>query len=134
MLCEYRSDNAACLKVMKDKFLAIFENAKALCTELCVEVVGDRPCMSAEMDMRRLGEITDRAVAIQSKHFGVQPKVTSGSSDCNIPHSLGIPAVALANYDGGNAHTREEWVVKDSFKPGLMVALELMLTEGEVEI
>ena len=45
---------------------------------------------------------------------------------------MGIPAVALANYNGGGAHTMEEWVEKESFKPGIRITLELVLTEGGV--
>ena len=130
MLCEYRSDTAACLKIMKEKFEAIFEIAKKNCLELKVEMVGDRPCMSPDLDMEKIGKVTDRVKSIQMKHYGAEIKENSGSTDCNIPHSLGIPAIALANYDGGGAHTREEWVVRDSFKPGLRVAMELILAEG----
>lgn len=130
MLCEYRSDNVKCLAIMEEKFSNIFEKAKANCIELNVELVGDRPCMSAEMDMELLHKITCRAKDIQSKHFGVNVIEESGSTDCNIPHSMGIPAVALANYDGDGIHTCEEWVIKNSFKAGLKVSMELILTEG----
>lgn len=130
MLCEYRSDDIECLAIMEKKYNEIFEAAKANCLELKVELVGNRPCMSNDLDMNKLREITERAKAIQSKHFGVEVKEKSGSTDCNIPHSLGVPAVALSNYNGGGTHTREEWVEKKSFKPGLRVAMELILTEG----
>ena len=130
MLCEYRSDNVECLAVMEEKFNAIFEEAKKNCLELKVELVGNRPCMSADMDMDALQKVTDRAKAIQAKHFERDVIEKSGSTDCNIPHSMAIPAVALANYDGGGTHTREEWVIRDSFKPGLRVSMELILTEG----
>lgn len=130
MLCEYRSDNVECLSTMEEKFRKIFEKAKENCSELKVELVGNRPCMSTEMDKDLLQKITNRAKTIQSKHFGVNAIEKSGSTDCNIPHSLGIPAVALANYSGGGTHTREEWVIKDSFKSGLKVSMELILTEG----
>jgi len=130
MLCEYRSDNVDCLATMEKKFTEIFEKAKENCLELKVELVGNRPCMSSDMDIEVLQTITDRAKTIQSKHFGVRVEESSGSTDCNIPHSIGIPAVALSNYDGEGMHTREEWVKKDSFKPGLKVSMELILTEG----
>lgn len=130
MLCEYRSDNVECLAIMQEKFREIFEKVKEKCLELKVELVGDRPCMSTEIDTELLQKITDRAKTIQSKHFGVNAVEKSGSTDCNIPHSMGIPAVALANYNGGGAHTREEWVIKNSFKSGLKVSMELILTEG----
>ncbi len=130
MLCEYRSDNVECLAIMEKKFNDIFETAKSECQELKVELVGNRPCMSNDLDMDKLQEITNRAKAIQSKHFGVEVKEKSGSTDCNIPHSMAVPAVALSNYNGGGTHTREEWVEKASFKAGLKVTMELVMTEG----
>lgn len=117
-------------KFSEAKFGEIFEKAKANCVELQVELVGNRPCMSNDMNMEVLNKITCRAKEIQGKHFGIDVIEKSGSTDCNIPHSLGIPAIALANYSGGGAHTREEWVIKDSFKQGLRVSMELILTEG----
>ena len=133
MLCEYRSDNVDCLAIMEEKFKDIFKKAEKNCLNLDVELVGNRPCMSNDIDMELLREISERAKAIQSKHFGVDVKESSGSTDCNIPHSLGIPALALANYDGGGTHTREEWIFKDSLKDGLKVSMELILTEGGLE-
>lgn len=133
MLCEYRSDNEECLKIMEEKFKEIFEKAKEKCLELRVELVGNRPCMSSDMDTEKLAMISERAKFIQSKHFDVEVKELSGSTDCNIPHSLGIPAIALSNYDGGGMHTREEWIIKESLKPGLRVSMELILNEGMCE-
>jgi len=129
MLCEYRSDNIHCLSLMKDKFEAIFKKTSNSCMELKVELVGDRPCMSSDMNMELMRKITQRAKRIQSKHFGVSVCETSGSTDCNIPHSMGIPAIALSNYSGGGTHTLQEWIFKDSLKDGLKVTMELILTE-----
>ena len=132
MLCEYRSDSEECLSVMKDKFAEIFERAKGKCMELNVELVGDRPCMSSKMDAKKHRTLIDRAKDIQSRNFGVEVKECSGSTDCNIPHSLAIPAVAVSNHRGGGAHTREEWIYKNSFKAGLMNCMEFILTEGNL--
>ena len=130
MLCECRSDSAKCLAIMKNKFDDIFQQAKKNCLELKIELVGNRPCMSPDIDMVKLQEITNRAKEIQGKHFGRNVAEVSASTDCNIPHSLSIPAVALANNDACGAHTKEEFVFKESFRPGLMVSMELILTEA----
>ncbi len=130
MLCEYRSDHVNCLAIMEETFAKIFAKAKENCLHLNVELVGNRPCMSNDIDMEVMQKIAKRAMTIQAKHFGVEVKGTADSTDCNIPHSMGIPAVALGVYDGGGTHTIEEWLVKESFKPGLRIALELILTEG----
>ena len=57
----------------------------------------------------------------------------AGSTDCNIPLSLGIPAICVGVYVGGGAHTREEWVQKRSIVLGFEVGLKTMLrfTEGK---
>lgn len=130
MLCEYRSDNIDCLSEMKSKFEEIFKEAEQLCIELKVELVGDRPCMSNSMDMDALDEITQKAVIIQSKHTECDVELESGSTDCNIPHSLGIPAVALSNCNWGGIHTTGEWIEKNSLEKGLKITMELILDEG----
>ncbi len=129
MLVEYRSDNVECLKEMEKKYLKIFEAAKANCQELKVELVGDRPCMD-NMDMNELARLTELTKNIQQKYSGMDVAVQSGSTDANIPHSLGIPAICVGVCMGHGPHTREEWVLKESLKPGFAIGLELILTEG----
>ncbi|WP_320128183.1 hypothetical protein [uncultured Sphaerochaeta sp.] len=52
----------------------------------------------------------------------------AGSTDCNIPLSLGIPSVCLGCYNGGKAHTYEEWVEIASLEPGYRVAFKMVLS------
>ena len=54
--------------------------------------------------------------------------MTSGSTDCNIPMSLGVPSVCVGLYRGGGAHTREEYVWIDSIPVGLKIAADLILS------
>lgn len=131
MLVEYRSDNVDCLNRMKEKFHSIFENAKANCEELKVELVGDRPCMN-HMDMQELHRLTELTKSIQQKYTGLKVKIKSASTDANIPHSLGIPAICVGVCNGFGPHTREEWLEKASVKKGFAIGLELMLAEGEL--
>jgi len=68
-----------------------------------------------------------RAAAAVRTHYGFEPRFTSGSTDCNIPLSMGIPAICPGCVLGAGAHTREEFVEIDSLLPGLKVASELIL-------
>ncbi len=54
-----------------------------------------------------------------------EPKVKSSSTDCNIPLSLGIPAVCIGAIMGGGMHTREEWVDKTAMLPGLEIIIKV---------
>lgn len=128
-LVEYRSDNAECMAEMQKKFNEIFESAKGKCKELTVELVGERPCGDG-IDMLKQRTMTDKVAAVQNKYSGLDIKINSGSTDCNIPHSLGIPAVCVGVHMGGGMHTREEWAEKESIKTGLEIALDLIGNEA----
>ena len=82
------------------------------------------------MDMDALDDITQKAIRIQSKHPACDVELESGSTDCNIPHSLGITAVALSNCNWGGIHTTGEWIEKNSLEKGLKITMELILNEG----
>ena len=84
------------------------------------------------MDMEQLKALSDFVCSVQAKYGNCEVKKTSGSTDANIPHSMGIPAICVGVYIGGGAHTTEEWLLKESLKPGFAIGMELILTEGEL--
>ena len=126
MLCEYRSDDNECLNIMQNKFNDIFENAKKQFSDAEIEVVlvGNRPAMG-NVNKEQLDKISNIVMDIQSKNANVEVKATSGSTDCNIPHSLGIPAVCVGVYKGKGVHTREEYLEKESVKIGVNIMHDL---------
>lgn len=124
MLCEYRSDDAECLEIMKQKFMEIFTfpyNA-----DITVSVVGERPC-GRNVDAERQRALEGVCAKVIKDAFGNEPVTTSGSTDCNIPLSMGIPSVCFGVSIGAGAHTREEWVKKDSVLTGLEMAIRIAL-------
>ncbi len=126
MLYEFRSDVPEHLSVMERHFRAAIDFYRAKGIEVKVTLLGERPCGEAN-DKKAHAALLDRAAAAVRKHYGVEPKRTSGSTDCNIPLSMGIPSVCVGCVDGGGAHTREEFVRIDSLLPGIGVAFELIL-------
>ena len=54
-----------------------------------------------------------------------------GSTDANIPLSLGIPAVTFGLYIGGGEHTREEWLSIPSLKEGMKIAFKMVMRHFE---
>ena len=128
MLCEYRSGDNECLEIMKDKFSAIFENAKAQFedAEIIVKLVGNRPAMG-NVDKQKIEKVSQTVIDIQSKNAGVEVHASAGSTDCNIPHSLGLPAICVGVYKGAGVHTREEYLEKDSVKIGVNIMNDLFM-------
>ena len=95
---------------------------------MAVEVarIGERPC-AEDLDPACQAALSDLAAATVAAVIGESPVRNSGSTDCNIPHSLGIPAVCVGTMEGEGPHTREEWLYKESLRPGLEIALRLGL-------
>ena len=127
LLYEYRSDSIECLAKMRAFFEETIEQARKENTaEITVTVLGERPC-SGNVDEVHLAEMTDKVIRICSKHTGEPCKAKSGSTDCNIPMSMGIPAIAVGVYLGYGTHTREEKVLISSIPIGLKIGAELIL-------
>jgi acetylornithine deacetylase/succinyl-diaminopimelate desuccinylase-like protein len=72
---------------------------------LSIETIGDRPGGALPSDSPLL--TTLRAV---DRHLNLRTEAGLGSTDANIPLSLGIPAIAIgAGGHGGGIHTLQEW-------------------------
>ena len=121
MLCEYRSEDKDCLAYMEEKFAEIFRNANTADVKVLVNKVGDRPC--SDIAPEKVQELVDLLRPEIEAVIGSTVGLKSSSTDCNIPLSMGIPALCIGVYRGAGSHTREEWVSKDSLVPGLEVAI-----------
>ena len=126
MLYEYRSNDRDALATMKKHFEAAIDFYRTKGIQVTVTQVGDRPC-SGDVDEARHQALKDRALAAIKNNYGLDAKLLSGSTDGNIPLSMGIPAVCIGCVIGGKAHTREEFVEISSLKPGYDTAFEMIL-------
>lgn len=131
MLCEYRSDDKDCLAVMQKEFQTIFAQAQSETVQVKVTQVGDRPC--SDVNKEKQDALTAKIESVYKDVFGWTMKRTTSSTDCNVPLSMGIPAVCMAVYAGEGAHTREEWVEKASMVSGLEVAIKTVRLLMEVK-
>lgn len=88
-----------------------------------IEKIGDRPAADLPKDSPLLEVI--KAV---DRHLGLRTDLRLGSTDANIPLSLGVPAVSLgAGGEGGGAHTRAEWYSAVNRELGLRRVLLITL-------
>lgn len=126
-LYEFRSDSSDCLNIMRKFFETEVEKLrKEGFAEIDVKTVGIRPCGKG-VDENKLREMTEKVKAISEKHSGLPCRIDSGSTDCNIPMSMGIPAVCVGSYIGAKWHTRDEKIMISSIPIGLKIAAELIL-------
>jgi di/tripeptidase len=73
--------------------------------KLKIELIGDRPAGELAEDAPLL-----RTLRAVDRHLGLRAEFRIGSTDANLPISLGIQAVAIsAGGTGGGIHTLAEW-------------------------
>jgi acetylornithine deacetylase/succinyl-diaminopimelate desuccinylase-like protein len=96
-----------------------------------IDKIGDRPAAHLPGDSPLLDTL--RAV---DRHLGLPTDLRLGSTDANIPLSLGVPAVSMgAGGEGGGAHTQAEWYSAKDRETGLrrVLLLTLAMTEWAAE-
>lgn len=125
MLCECRSTHKPCLEIMTAKFNEIFDSVRSENVQVKVKEVGNRPC--EDIEYNKVLALAKIAEPIIKNAIGKEVKISSGSTDCNIPLSLGIPAICVGVSIHGGVHTREEWLDKKSVLNGLQAGVELLL-------
>ncbi len=126
MLYEFRSDDQEDLAEMEAHLNAALAFYATKGIKITSTLMGYRPCGSV-VDKQKHDALVDRALAALKTHMHVNPSTGSGSTDCNIPLSIGIPSIMVPCGRGMGAHTREEYIEIDSQVPGLKVALEMVL-------
>ena len=110
---------------MEKLFQETLDKAQREGVELLVERLGERPC-AAFVDPRRKKAMLDRAFCAVEAGCGRKAYCRSGSTDCNIPLSLGIPSLCLAACEGQLWHTREERLELASLLPGCRTVLHYL--------
>ena len=126
---EYRSNDMECLAFMKNFFEKTIREVRNDYpkAQIDVKMIGDRPC-GGNVDKDKLSKMCDDVICVYEKYSSMPPRKTMGSTDCNIPMSLGIPAVCVGNFIGNGAHTREEKVLKSSLVTGLKITTHILLS------
>lgn len=125
ILYEFRSDRAENLRQMERQMREILQDAEKTCSCLTCREIGRRPAGGA----RAAGQEALEQRWIAAVAAGLperEVKASSGSTDCNIPLSQGIPAICIGGYRGGSAHTHEEWIDYASLETGYELLLRFL--------
>ena len=141
MEVDMRSVSPIELRKVEAQFLAMMQQAadeenKARSTTqgriaVDLKLMGDRPSGETPRD----SAIVQTAAAVV-RAMGLTPRFSFGSTDANLPISLGIPAITVdSGGRGGRAHSLDEWidVDKSSSLQGIRSALILVLTLAGME-
>ena len=136
MEIDMRSESRAELEKLNETFIGLMHEAadeenRARSTAdgritVDLKLIGDRP--SGETPPT--ADIVQVASAVV-RAMGMTPQLTIGSTDSNIPISLGIPAITVdSGGRGDRAHALDEWIDVDKISSvrGIRTALAILLT------
>jgi tripeptide aminopeptidase len=102
---DVRATAPATLLEATAEITTVFERIVSPPAAFTIQTIGDRPAATLPTDSPLLHSL--RAV---DRHLNLRTELRLGSTDANIPLSLGIPAAALAaGGTGGGIHTLAEW-------------------------
>ena len=113
------------LAKMQNYFEKVIETFRASGVSIDVEKVGDRPCADTIADEVFI-PLKNRYFASIKETLGLDGQEKSGSTDCNIPLSMGIPAICFGVCRGTGAHTREEKLEMASLLDGTKLFLDFL--------
>jgi len=114
MELDLRSEEQESLTELISKVEKKIEEAKQADVTFEAEVIGQRPAGEISID-HPLIQLAQECIREQ----GLEPALTSGSTDANIPLSKGYPALVLGITTGGGAHTTNEFINTGLVEKGL---------------
>lgn len=88
--------------------------------------IGNRPTGAGSSDQ----PLIQRAMAA-TKYFEEEPRLTTGSTNANIPISMGIPAITIGRGGkGSGGHSLNEWWINDDGAKAIKLAMLITVSEA----
>jgi len=123
---DLRSEDPKALVKLTYQVEKLFKDADREGVRIMAEIIGERPA----------GEIPAEHPLVQlavdcTREQGLDTALTIGSTDANIPLSMGIPAVVMGVSTGGGAHTLHEYIDIDPIGKGMDALVKFVESVGE---
>lgn len=124
MTLDLRSESISALTELDADVTSIIHRHRSRTVQITQTLIGSRPCSDSVLN----APLYDRICAIRRAQ-GLPTTWRTGSTDANIPLSMGIPATAFSIYRGQGAHTISERLSLPSLEPGLLQLVRLLLSD-----
>jgi tripeptide aminopeptidase len=118
---DLRSEEAASLEDLCAQVAQIAASAEKTGIAIELDIIGQRPGgeIPADHPLVRLGQECLRQQSLE-------PRLNIGSTDANLPLSLGLPAITIGLTTGGMAHTVHEFIHTPPLQKGMEQLIELV--------
>jgi tripeptide aminopeptidase len=118
---DVRSEQNKVLQTFCQNIIQVVNSARSSDLRVDTKIIGERPGGA----IAATNPLVEKAVDAH-KVFDVQPKLTSGSTDANIPLSLGYPAICIGLTEGGHSHSHNEYISIPPIRKGLSILIYLL--------
>lgn len=115
---DLRSEDQAILGDLVSKIDSVTQNFQSPDVRITLELIGQRPVGGISQD-HPLVEFGVKGL----ETVGIKPRLNIGSTDANIPLSLGYPAICIGLTTGNGAHTVKEFI----HTPPLLMGMHQLL-------
>lgn len=118
---DLRSEEAGILEDLSARVEDLVAASNRPGVMVSAEVIGRRPAGEISLD-HPLVQLAARCLQKQ----GISPRINIGSTDANIPLSLGLPAICIGLTAGSGAHTVDEFIYKPPLAQGLAQLISIV--------
>ena len=118
---DLRSENSATLEELAGQVDEIVGSAHNPGVLVKLETIGKRPVGELPPE-HRLGKLAQNCL----QEVGVEPRLNIGSTDANLPLSLGLPAITIGLTTGGRGHTVHEFIRIPPLEKGMEQLVKLV--------
>jgi acetylornithine deacetylase/succinyl-diaminopimelate desuccinylase-like protein len=122
---DLRSEDIAALGKLIHQVEDVIINASREGVKITAEVIGQRPAG----EISKNHELVKLAVKCVNEQ-GLNAVLISGSTDANIPFSMGIPTVVMGVTTGGGAHTVNEYIDASPIEKGIETLIKFVENAG----
>ncbi len=125
---DLRSESAETLEDIARQAEEIVHSAEQPEISVQMEVIGQRPSGEIPPD-HPLVQLAQSCL----REAGIEPRLNIGSTDGNLPLSLGYPAITIGLTTGGRAHTVHEFINIAPLEKGMKQLVALVSQAWELE-
>lgn len=118
---DLRSEDESILQGLVQQVDGLVAGMKKTGVDWTMQAIGNRPAGFISADH----PLIQTALSSLTR-LGVEPALTIGSTDANIPFSRGYPAVVLGVTTGGGAHTLKEYINVPPIEKGLIHLVDVV--------
>lgn len=119
---DIRSIDRDLVEMLEHRVRQIVEDARSEGVAVTIKTIGDRPGGMIASDHPLVKAIEEGYASV-----GMKPTVLPGSTDANIPLSIGVPAASMGVSAGGRIHTLQEFLDPESLTIGANALLQAVI-------